>query len=87
VGGSPDTIETSILAGRGDQTPGVYRMPAHKDILGAEQIDEVVEYVQSLSGRNVDRAKAEKGKASFDTICAACTAPTARVCSPWARRT
>jgi len=26
-GGSPDIIQTSILAGRGDQTPGVYRMP------------------------------------------------------------
>jgi cytochrome c oxidase cbb3-type subunit 3 len=81
-GGSPETIEQSILGGRGDATPGVYRMPAHKDILGAEQIDEVVEYVQSLSGRNVDRAKAEKGKASFDTICAACHGPDGKGLQP-----
>jgi cytochrome c oxidase cbb3-type subunit 3 len=81
-GGSPDMIEATILAGRGDQTPGVYRMPAHQDILGAEQIDEVVEYVQSLSGRNVDRAKAEKGKASFDTICAACHGPDGKGLQP-----
>jgi cytochrome c oxidase cbb3-type subunit 3 len=57
-------------------------MPAHQDILGAEQIDEVVEYVQSLSGRNVDRAKAEKGKASFDTICAACHGPDGKGLQP-----
>jgi cytochrome c oxidase cbb3-type subunit 3 len=81
-GGSPELIEQSILGGRGDATPGVYRMPAHQDILSAEQVDEVVEYTQSLSGRNVDRAKAEKGKASFDTICAACHGPDGKGLQP-----
>lgn len=81
-GGSPEMVEMSVLAGRGDQTPGVYRMPAHQDILSAEQIDEVVEYTQSLSGRNVDRAKADKGKATFDTICAACHGPDGKGLQP-----
>ena len=81
-GGAPETIEQTILGGRGDATPGVFRMPANQDILSAEQIDEVVEYVQSLSGRTVDRAKAEKGKATFDTICAACHGPDGKGLQP-----
>jgi cytochrome c oxidase cbb3-type subunit 3 len=86
-GGSPETIEESILVGRGDGTPGAPpRMPAHGDkdspILTADQIVEVTEYVQSLSGRNVDRAKAEKGKATFDTICAACHGPDGKGLQP-----
>ena len=69
-GGSPDQIEQSILNGRG----GV--MPAWKDALGGEQgVADVVQYVLSLSGRNVDQAAAARGKEKFQTFCVACHGP------------
>lgn len=64
-GGTPEAIKTSILAGRS----GV--MPAMGASLGAD-VDNVVAYVQSLSGRNVDASKATAGKAKFEMFCAAC---------------
>jgi cytochrome c oxidase cbb3-type subunit 3 len=68
-GGTPEQIEESITAGRAAV------MPAHEH-LGTQAIEEVAEYVQSLSGRNVDKAKAEKGKATFETAgCIACHQP------------
>jgi cytochrome c oxidase cbb3-type subunit 3 len=82
-GGTPEAIEESILAGRGIGDPGApHRMPAHSELISADQIVEVTEYTQSLSGRNVDRAKAEKGKATFDTICAACHGPDGKGLQP-----
>jgi cytochrome c oxidase cbb3-type subunit 3 len=68
-GGSPEAIQTTILNGRS----GV--MPALGPALGKEGLDEVVEYVLSLSGRSEDNAKAEKGKARFQTLCVACHGP------------
>jgi cytochrome c oxidase cbb3-type subunit 3 len=69
-GGSPDQIEQSILNGRA----GV--MPAWKDALGGEQgVADVVQYVLSLSGRNVDQAAAARGKKKFQTFCVACHGP------------
>jgi cytochrome c oxidase cbb3-type subunit 3 len=65
-GGSPETIQTSILDGRN----GV--MPPWQAVLGDEGVDEVTEYVLVLSGREADTAKAEAGKARFETMCAAC---------------
>ncbi|WJW75637.1 cytochrome-c oxidase, cbb3-type subunit III [Thiohalobacter sp. IOR34] len=65
-GGDPATIEKSILDGRQGA------MPAWKDALGEQGVDEVAEYVLSLSGRKVDSAKAEAGKVRFETMCAAC---------------
>jgi cytochrome c oxidase cbb3-type subunit 3 len=90
-GGDPETIELTIMEGRGisdEETkklglpPSAYRMPAQSETLTAEQIVEVTEYVQSLSGRNVDRAMAEKGKATFDTICVACHGPDGKGLQP-----
>jgi cytochrome c oxidase cbb3-type subunit 3 len=69
-GGSPEQIEQSILNGRN----GV--MPAWKDALGGDQgVADVVQYVLSLSGRNVDEAAAARGKAKFQTFCVACHGP------------
>ena len=68
-GGSPEQIKSSIVNGRN----GV--MPPHEAILGEEGIDEVANYVMTLSGGQADAAKAEKGKERFATICAACHMP------------
>lgn len=69
-GGTPEAIETSILKGRNGM------MPAWKAPLGGEQgVEQVTAYVLSLSGRSVDRAKAEAGKAKFDMFCVACHGP------------
>ena len=68
-GGSPEQIKSSIVNGRN----GV--MPPHEAILGEEGIDEVANYVVTLSGGQADAAKAEKGKERFATICAACHMP------------
>ncbi len=65
-GGSPEAIKTSILKGRN----GV--MPAFGAALGEDGVENVAAYVQSLSGRPVDAAKAEAGKQQFATLCVAC---------------
>ena len=66
-GGDPDVIKTSILNGRS----GV--MPPFAPAIGGEPgVEEVVAYVLSLSGHQVDAAKAEAGKAKFNTVCMAC---------------
>ena len=66
-GGSPDAIKTSILNGRSGM------MPAMGAALGSEKgVDEVVSYVQSLSGRKTDAGKTAAGKARFEMMCAAC---------------
>lgn len=65
-GGDPATIETTILDGRN----GV--MPALGAAIGGEPgINEVTNYVRSLSGLKHDAKLAEAGKAKF-AICAAC---------------
>jgi len=59
-GGSPEQIQASIANGRN----GV--MPSHAH-LGEETIANLAAYVASLSGREVDAAKAEAGKQAFMT--------------------
>ncbi|HFD78962.1 MAG TPA: cytochrome-c oxidase, cbb3-type subunit III, partial [Gammaproteobacteria bacterium] len=65
-GGEPETIEKTILDGR------QAAMPAWGPILGDKAVDEVANYVMTLSGRKADAAKAEAGKKVFATNCAAC---------------
>lgn len=65
-GGDPDTIQTTILAGRN----GI--MPPMAAVIGEENVPAVVAYVQSLSGMKVDSAKAAVGKEKFNTVCMAC---------------
>jgi cytochrome c oxidase cbb3-type subunit 3 len=65
-GGTPEQIKTSIANGRNAV------MPAHAH-LGDEAIDNLASYVASLSGRDVDAAKAAKGKETFMTAgCIGC---------------
>lgn len=65
-GGSPEQIKTTILMGRNGAMPG-WGAP-----LGEQGVENVTNYVQSLSGREVDQASAEAGKALYDTMCIAC---------------
>ncbi|HMW30392.1 MAG TPA: cytochrome-c oxidase, cbb3-type subunit III [Plasticicumulans sp.] len=65
-GGDPATIKTSIMNGR----QGV--MPAWSAILKEQGVEQVANYVLSLSGKSVDAAKAEAGKALFLQNCAVC---------------
>ncbi|MFV0488126.1 MAG: cytochrome-c oxidase, cbb3-type subunit III [Vibrio fluvialis] len=64
-GGEPDAIVTTIRHGR------IGQMPAWKDALGEQGVQEVVSYALSLSGRSVNAREAEAGKARF-VVCAAC---------------
>ncbi len=66
-GGSFDQILTSISNGR------VGAMPAWGAALGGDDgVNEVVAYVQQLSGQNVDSELAMAGKARFNMFCIAC---------------
>ncbi len=65
-GGSFDTVVQTITNGR------TAAMPVMVGGLDEGAIRDLVAYVQSLSGIPADAAMAAKGKASFDTLCAAC---------------
>jgi cytochrome c oxidase cbb3-type subunit 3 len=68
-GREPDNVVTTIGGGR----QGV--MPAWKDSLGEAGVEEVANYVLSLSGKPHDAAKAASGAAKFATFCVACHGP------------
>ena len=68
-GGEVDLIEKTILDGRN----GI--MPALGESLGPERVKDAANYVRSLSGLAHDAQRAERGKATFMTICAACHGP------------
>lgn len=71
-GGQADTVLTSVLKGR----QGV--MPPLGTALGDQGVEEVANYVLSLSGRKVDEQLAAAGKARYMTICIACHGPEAK---------
>ena len=64
-GGSGAKIVETLTLGR------KAAMPAWLDAMGEDGIEEVVNYVLSLSGREVDQQLADAGKARF-AACAAC---------------
>ena len=69
-GGDPDSIKATITNGR------VAVMPAWEGPLGGEAgVDEVTQYVLSLSGRATIDSLAESGKAKYQTFCVACHGP------------
>ncbi len=69
-GATPDAIKQTILDGRRGM------MPAWEGPLGgAEGVDNVTDYVLSLSGREHDAAAAAKGQTQFNTFCVACHSP------------
>ena len=69
-GGSPEKIKESITNGRNSTS-----MIAWEASLGGEEgVNQVAEYVMSLSGRDVDAALAAEGKTKF-ALCAGCHMP------------
>jgi cytochrome c oxidase cbb3-type subunit 3 len=68
-GGNPDQIRTTITNGR----TGV--MPPLGAALG-DNVDAVVDYVQSLAGRDIDPDRAAAGQLPYRTYCQACHGPT-----------
>ena len=76
-GGTADAIYTTISHGiryEADPDTRVSEMPAfgRDELLDPAQIDEVANYVLSLSGKDHDAALAEKGKTVFADNCASC---------------
>jgi cytochrome c oxidase cbb3-type subunit 3 len=65
-GGDADSVVATIANGR----LGV--MPAWGPALGAQGVEQVVAYVQKLSGQPADEALASAGEAHFQAMCAAC---------------
>ena len=47
-------------------------MPPWEAVLGEKGLDELTQYVLSLSGRKHDAKLAAAGKAKFDTMCVVC---------------
>jgi cytochrome c oxidase cbb3-type subunit 3 len=72
-GGDPETIRTSISEGRRGT------MPSMTAAVGTdEDVKDVAHYVLKLSGRTADGLRAHRGKAKFETICAACHGPAGK---------
>ena len=68
-GGTPEAVKASIMNGR------QAAMPAWGQIIGGDNVKNVVAYVEKLSGRATDDAAAAKGQAVFQTNCVACHGP------------
>ena len=67
-GGAPADILESVTNGRGQAV----RMPSFKDALKTNGIEDVANFVLSLSNQEHDAAKAQKGAALFESLCSAC---------------
>jgi len=66
-GGTPDDIKTTIMQGR------QAAMPAWEAALGGERgVDEVAQYILSLSNRATISELADAGKKKFEIFCVAC---------------
>ena len=66
-GGDPDSIKETLTNGR------IAAMPSWVAPLGGERgVDEVTQYVLSLSGRATISQLAEAGKTKYDLFCVAC---------------
>lgn len=68
-GGAPERIEETILKGRSSA------MPAWGPALGSKGVEEVANYVLTLSGRKADPELAKAGEKTFKTNCFACHGP------------
>ena len=65
-GGAPETVVTTIAKGRGGM------MPPWGAVLGDQGVEEVANYVLTLSGQKADAQLAAAGKTRFMTACIAC---------------
>jgi len=69
-GGDPEQIRTTLTNGR----TGV--MPPLGGALDEPTTDLLVDYVQSLAGRDIDPARVAEGQTPYNTYCVACHGPT-----------
>jgi cytochrome c oxidase cbb3-type subunit 3 len=69
-GGDPKAIQASIADGRNGVMP-----PLGAAVGGEEGARDVAHYVLSLSKRTHDELRASRGKAKFESVCAACHTP------------
>lgn len=77
-GGTVDEIAHTVAHGvRNEQSLDARwsEMPAFGDILPPEEVDQVVQYVLSLSGNESDAALAEAGAEVFEMNCSSCHGP------------
>jgi cytochrome c oxidase cbb3-type subunit 3 len=65
-GSDADSVVATIAGGR------VAAMPPWSAVIGEPGVEEVVAYVQTLSGQQADATKAAAGQVHFQTLCAAC---------------
>lgn len=70
-GGEPEQIKASIMNGRTGNMPARGGLP-----LTDTEVEDVTDYVLSLSGREVDATSAAQGEKVFGKICLACHLPT-----------
>jgi len=68
-GGSPEAIEQSIKFGR------IGAMPALGAALGEKGVNDVIGYIRSLQGREIDSSRAAAGKQQYAMLCASCHGP------------
>jgi cytochrome c oxidase cbb3-type subunit III len=68
-GGSTDAIYQSIAYGR------TGTMPTWGPVLGPQGVQQVVDYVLTLSGREPPSASSQAGQKRFMTLCVACHGP------------
>ncbi|MBB3184348.1 cytochrome c oxidase cbb3-type subunit 3 [Halomonas fontilapidosi] len=67
-GGAPENIVQTLTNGRNGLMPSWQQ-------LGSENIENVTQHVLSLSGLEHDAERAERGAATFASVCAACHMP------------
>ena len=72
-GGEPEQIKTTIMNGRNGNMPARGGLP-----LTDTEVEDVADYVLSLSGRDVDATAAAQGQKVFGKICLACHGPTGK---------
>jgi len=65
-GSDADSVVATIAGGR------VAAMPPWSAVIGEPGVEEVVAYVQTLSGQQADATKAAAGQVHFQTLCSAC---------------
>jgi cytochrome c oxidase cbb3-type subunit 3 len=65
-GGTPEQIIATITSGRTGIMPGLGQ------VLDDDTVNLLVDYVQSLAGRDVDPARVAAGQAPYLTYCSAC---------------
>lgn len=73
-GGSPDAILQTLHNGRAGAMPAMGTMPN----MTSEQVDQVVNYVLSFSGRAQDEEAAKQGQQVYMQACVACHGPDAK---------